>query len=49
MIDFRSDNVHTIADPVLKEMIEANKNTVASYGGDELTKSAKEMLSEIYI
>lgn len=48
MIDFRSDNVHTIADPVLKEMIEANKNTVASYGGDELTKSAKEMLSEIF-
>lgn len=48
MIDFRSDNVHTIADPVLKEMIEANKNTVASYGGDKLTKSAKEMLSEIF-
>ena len=47
-MDFRSDNVHEVADPVIKAIIEANKGTIASYGDDKITKKANELLSDLF-
>ena len=47
-MDFRSDNVHEVADPVIKAIIEANNGTIASYGDDKITKKANELLSDLF-
>ena len=38
MIDFRSDNVHSVPDQIINALVDANKGTISSYGGDQLTK-----------
>ena len=48
MIDFRSDNVHCVPDQIINAIIEANTGTVSSYGGDELTKKACNLLSKLF-
>ncbi len=47
-MDFRSDNVHIVADPILKAILKANHGTISSYGEDEITYKAQELLSEIF-
>ena len=38
MIDFRSDNVHSVPDQIINALVDANEGTISSYGGDQLTK-----------
>ena len=47
-MDFRSDNIHEVADPVIKAIINANKGTIASYGEDEITNKAINLLSHLF-
>lgn len=47
-MDFRSDNVHVAADPILKAILEANQGTISSYGEDEITHKAYDLLSEVF-
>ena len=32
MIDFRSDNVHSVPDQIINALVDANKGTISSYG-----------------
>ena len=48
MIDLRSDNVHGVPDQIINAIIEANKSTISSYGADELTKKACDLLSKLF-
>ena len=48
MIDFRSDNVHSVPDQIINALVDANKGTISSYGGDQLTKKACDLLSKTF-
>jgi threonine aldolase len=47
-MNFTSDNTHIIAKPILNAIMKANKSSVASYGGDEITKKAKEKICDLF-
>jgi len=47
-MNFTSDNTHIIAEPILNAILKSNKSSVMSYGGDEITKKAKEKICDLF-
>ncbi len=48
VIDFRSDNVASVSPEIIAAMIEANTDTAASYGDDQLSAMLNDRFSEVF-
>ena len=48
LMNFASDNVYGVHPKILAALAEANGGTAPSYGGDDYTKKAEEMLKEVF-
>lgn len=46
--DFRSDNTHAASPEILEALTRANRGTMTSYGGDEITARVRERCREIF-
>lgn len=48
VIDFRSDNVASVSPEILKATLEANTDTAASYGDDQVSAILNDRFSEVF-